>query len=1037
MPDVQNRPADPFLLDAEDLQELASPVIVRRGIAYFKEDRVTELGWNAERIWAAVEGTRPGGYQVELFLDEDGELAVDCDCPFDWEPACKHAVATLMAYAARQPVSDIQEEGAASAALAARVQRGRSEVEVRHVDGDPWLGTYEARSVASASDGQRPWRVELRSVSERINHCTCPDFAVNRLGTCKHIEAVRHRLRKRAPRKFERMAAQGPPANLVVLDWDASDAPRVRLRPAAGAPRQWLDDHFDADGFLPRPATETLPRLKRAARERGDLVVTPEVEEHVRRIREEEERRRRAQRLAERIRASGGALPGIAARLYPYQVEGVAFLAAAGRALLADDMGLGKTLQAIAAAAVLREHDGARRALVVCPASLKHQWAREVRRFTGMDAVVVEGPPRARGALYRKRAPFTVLNYELVLRDRERIVAELSPDLLILDEAQRIKNWRTKTAAAVKSIETPFAFVLTGTPLENRLEDLYSLMQVVDPRVLGPLWRYLIEFHVLDVRGGVLGYRNLAELRRRLVPVMLRRDRSLVRDQLPDRIQTRLDVELDRRQRGYHDDALSVAARLGEIAKKRPLTPSEEKRLMAALQTARMACDAAGLVDDETEGSPKLTELGSLLEELCLDGGHKVVVFSQWERMTRMAEAVARGLGLGTVRLHGGVPTARRGALIDRFRDDPTVQVFLSTDAGGVGLNLQAATVLLNLDLPWNPAVLEQRIGRVHRLGQTSSVQVVLMVARNSYEERIAGLIGAKRELFRNVVHEDASEDVVGVSKRMIEMALGTLEEDGEEPEAEGAQAEGTGPTQGAGVAKAAGGPEEVGLTVGAGDAHGVGGASGDGDEDGRRMEMGDPSLAPLLSRLQAALGDRIERVVATGGGLVVVIDAVDADVDALVASFGAGVPLAVVDGRSWASLTRLGAASPFAGARVVLETAAAPASVPTPRPAERKLDAAGALVASGHGAEAMSLAVAAMLHAAAEAAGRSTPPPLETAAVWLHGELVPQGTVRAEDAATISRGLALSGAAEVPLGLVEALLAEARELVRELGTGS
>lgn len=165
-----------------------------------------------------------------------------------------------------------------------------------------------------------------------------------------------------------------------------------------------------------------------------------------------------------------------------------------------------------------------------------------------------------------------------------------------------------------------YAFVLTGTPLENRLEDLYSLLQVIDPRVLGPLWRHLVDFHITDDRGKVLGYRNLSELRRRLRPVMLRRDRSLVRDQLPERIVQRIDVPMSGIQEGIHDAALKAAGQLAQIMRRRPLTPSEQNRMLAALQQARMACDAAGLVDKETEESPKLDELETLLDELCRPG---------------------------------------------------------------------------------------------------------------------------------------------------------------------------------------------------------------------------------------------------------------------------------------------------------------------------------------------------------------------------------------------------------------------------------
>lgn len=1004
---------DPLLLDAEDLQGLASAPIISRGIAYFKENRVTDLEWNRDRIWAAVEGTRPGGYQVEIGLDEDGEVWVDCDCPFDWEPVCKHAVAALLSYASRQPVTELQARGAARDALEARAQRGRSEVEAKHVEGDAWFGTWEARSFTSRTEGRSAYRVQIRSLSERLNHCTCPDFATNRLGTCKHIEAVLHRLRRRGPKKFEKLARQGPPMSFVHLDWAVREAPAIRLRRGEEDAPPWLERHFDSDGFLLGDLPQAFRSLERAVERGKGVVLTPEVGEYVRRLAEEEERKARAEALGRKLRRSGGRLSGIATRLYPYQVEGVAFLATAGRGLLADDMGLGKTLQAIAAASVLREHEGVRRIVVICPASLKHQWAREIQRFAALDVAVVEGRPDARLALYRRGAPFTIVNYEVVLRDHEVIQTELAPDLLILDEAQRIKNWRTKTAAAVKALVTPFAFVLTGTPLENRIEDLYSLMQVVDSRVLGPLWRCLLDFHVTDERGRVLGYRNLTELRRRLESVMLRRDRSLVRDQLPDRIDTRLDLKLDRRQRELHDEAYSTAGNLARIAQRRPLTPTEEKRLLSALQVTRMACNAAGLVDKETQGSPKLKELKSVLEDLCVDGGRKVVVFSQWERMTRMAEEVARELGLGTLRLHGGVPTARRGALLDRFREDPGVQVFLSTDAGGVGLNLQAATALINLDLPWNPAVLEQRIGRVHRLGQKEPVQVVLMVSRDSYEERIAELIEAKRDLFRNVVEGEGDADVLGVSKKMVEMALATLEKDREEREDRRAPSP-----------EPATGQEER-LEVSEGE-----GAEAPSRESPEASAQ-DASLAPLVEALQASLGDRIERVVATGGGLVVVVSGTaDPATEAQVASLEGEVPVAVVDARSWTALTRLGADSPWSDASTVFEGPASGTRSPERRPAERKLRAAETLAENGQGAEALGLAAASMLLALGERTGQKPPPP-DQAAVWLHAEAIPQGLVSFEEAAALGRSLALASSPQVPPELVATVLADAREMVK------
>lgn len=418
-----------------------------------------------------------------------------------------------------------------------------------------------------------------------------------------------------------------------------------------------------------------------------------------------------------------------------------------------------------------------RHTLVVCPASLKHQWKREIERFTDFRAEVVDGRPEDRIVQYKRRPRFTIMNYALVRRDWEKINEHLMADLLVLDEAQRIKNWETKTADTIKALTTEYAFVLTGTPLENRLEDLYSLMQVVDERVLGPLWRFIADFHVTDENDNIVGYRNLSELRRRVEPVMLRRDRREVQDQLPERMDTRLVVDLGERQRTLHDSALSKAAQISQIRRDRPLTPTERNRLMASLQQARMACVAAGLVDEETEEAPKLDELEDLLDQLCVDGGRKVVVFSEWTGMTSRAVERAEELGLGVVELTGDVPTSKRGEFLERFHEDPSAQVFVSSDAGGTGLNLQCASVLINLDIPWNPAVLEQRIGRVHRLGQSQTVQVVLMIAANSYEERVAALVGQKQNLFDSVVAGEETEDAMGLSEDAMEWIDDSLDD--------------------------------------------------------------------------------------------------------------------------------------------------------------------------------------------------------------------------------------------------------------------
>ncbi len=1010
------RADNPFLFDADRLREIASDTIIKRGVAYFRENRVTDLDWDASAVRGLVHGSIPDSpYMVTLSHDHDQELCIECDCPFDWEPVCKHAVAVLLGYASQlaDPESD-KVSSAADLAVKERSDRARTEVRVSHVSGQPAFGTWNAASLSPSSHFRRNYTVQIRSLSARVNYCSCPDWASNQLGTCKHIEAVLHRLRKSA--KGRKDYDRAPPFPFVWLSWDAPDGPAVRVQRSPSLPpdlAEIIDRYFDAAGSFRGELPDDFFRFSDLVQGRDDLLLGEDALLHVRQLAEDAARRVRGDRIHEEILRSGRSLPGVHARLYPYQIEGVAFLASRGRALLADDMGLGKTLQAIAAARWLQQHADVSKVLVICPASLKHQWAREIERFTDSTATVIQGPPDQRARQYRQSGSFLIMNYELVLRDLSYLNENVAPDLLILDEAQRIKNWRTKIASTIKLIATRYAFVLTGTPLENRLEDLYSLMQVVDHRVLGPLWRYLIEFHVSNDRGKLLGYRNLSELRRRLAPVMLRRNRSLVVEQLPERIEQRLDVPMTPKQMDLHDAAMKNAASYAAIAKKRPLTPVEQNRLMAALQQARMACDAAGLVDKETKGAPKLDELAQLLEDLCVQEGLKVVVFSQWERMTAMAEAVARGLKIGCARLHGGVPTAKRGALLDRFREDESIQVFISTDAGGVGLNLQCASAVINLDMPWNPAVLDQRIARVHRLGQAGTVQVILMVAADSYEERVTELIQNKRDLFDNVVDPEATEDVVGVNKKLLDTLVEDLREE-------------TKPSPGNKP-----GPEDEPATTGTAEPAGEKTALSEPDTTAE-----DAAVRQTISEIQTAFGPRIERILGAGGGLLVVVDHVDAELEERVETLTGNVPVALIDPHTLTGLQRLGATAVIGQTRLWFDAGEQPQTPEVPALlaiARRKLAAGEVLIEQQHISAALELVASAMVAAAACHSGQSQAPTLPEVAVWIYSRALPAGTVSAEQGTAIMRAVSLCNAPEVPADLVREVLADARQIVEQV----
>ncbi len=452
-------------------------------------------------------------------------------------------------------------------------------------------------------------------------------------------------------------------------------------------------------------------------------------------------------------------------QLYDYQAEGALFAARAGRCLIGDEMGLGKTIQAIAAAEILARHFGVERVLIVCPTSLKHQWQREIERFTDRSVQVIGGLRPRRTMQFGQASFFKIMNYDTVHADLD-LIDGWAPDLVVLDEAQRIKNWNTRVARHVKKIQSPYAIVLTGTPLENRLEELVSIVQFVDRFRLGPTYKLLDTHQVKDEHGKVVGYKNLDRLGATLQPILLRRQKDEVLSQLPERLDQNYFVPMTPLQMQFHAENQEIVARIVQKWRRyKFLSESDQRRLMIALQNMRMACDSSYLLDQGTNSGTKAAELATVLGELFESGAEKAVIFSQWLRMHEVLRPVMREQGWDHVLFHGGVPGHKRKDLVDRFRDDPRCRLFLATDAGGVGLNLQFASVVVNMDLPWNPAVLEQRIGRVHRLGQKRPVQVVNFVAKGTIEEGMLSVLAFKKSLFSGVLDGGAKEVFLGGSR--------------------------------------------------------------------------------------------------------------------------------------------------------------------------------------------------------------------------------------------------------------------------------
>jgi hypothetical protein len=652
------------------------------------------------------------------------------------------------------------------------------------------LGLYATRRRGS---GARSYRTLLRRIEPLDGSCECADFLRNSLGLCKHLIAVvEHVFSKRRRSDVElELAPEAVPLRwdpvrplTGVGDWLA------RIRWVDGTParnlRRWLHP-VPGKGWtvaVPDAPEQRLALVDRLLGALRDGSADPALHALL-----QEERARLARQIqtASTRKDLHHALQTLKQSLYRYQHDGVERFFMRGRLLLADDMGLGKTAQAIAACHALWHTDRVRRGLLVVPAALKPQWLREWQLFTDAPVTLVDGTPGQRRTAFETcRRGFLLGNYEQLIRDLD-IVREWTPDIVVLDEAQRIKNWATKTALTVKRLHPAYRLVLTGTPMENRLDELASIVEWVDDLALEPKWR-LAAWHTTPVDGKteIGGARNLETLRMRLATCMVRRVRQEVLSQLPARTDTRVPIEMTLEQIDEHDALNMPIAQIVGRAKRRPLAQAEFLRLMSLLTTQRIIANGLAQlrfeqiwpdlsrIERPTEStlrglaSPKLVELRELIGQLALAQGRKVVVFSQWRRMLRLAYWATRGQlareGVRSAFFTGEEGQKRRTQNIVDFHDDPNCRVLFATDAGGVGLNLQrAASACVNIELPWNPAVLEQRIGRIYRLGQRRPIDVYNLISEPGIESRIAEIVGSKAALFSGLF--DGTTDEVAFER--------------------------------------------------------------------------------------------------------------------------------------------------------------------------------------------------------------------------------------------------------------------------------
>ena len=662
---------------------------------------------------------------------------------------------------------------------------GEEAMAVAAVDEKNLPGEYEVKNPQT----KQTYKVVYRGEGSPWNYCSCMDFKTNHLCACKHLEKVKLWISETRGKKVHK---ELPAYTSVYLSY--TDGRQVKIRVGSDHHEEFMQlaaHYFDAEGVMFPYAFEDYDKLMTEA-----LAIDPSfrfyqdaidfiIEQRERKFRQQLINKYSDERLDQLLTVS----------LYPYQKEGIRFAFERGRSIIADEMGLGKTIQAIGTAELLRREGLAEQIMIVCPTSLKYQWQREIERFTKDTdrspdhplTLVIEGNPLKRKEQYASDIPYKIVSYNCMSND-VKMWGSLQTEVLIMDEVQRLKNWKTQISMAARKVRSDYAVILSGTPLENKLEELYSVMEFADNYCLGPYWQFRADCIVTDDGGKVIGYKNLNKVGETARERLIRRTKKQVALQMPKRTDQNLFVPMTTEQRGMHEEYKEQVAKL--VYKWRRthfLSETDRKKLLQFLSMMRMVCDSTYILDQKSRYDTKVTETMSILQSVFDNGDEKVVIFSQWERMTRLIAYELDKMGIAYEYLHGGVPSAKRRDLIINFTDDPDSRVFLSTDAGSTGLNLQAGSIMINLDLPWNPAVLEQRIARIYRLGQERNVQVINLVARDTIEEGMLGKLRFKTAMFEGVL--DNGEDTIFLGNEtkftaMMDTLGEVLEEEKQQPAA-------------------------------------------------------------------------------------------------------------------------------------------------------------------------------------------------------------------------------------------------------------
>jgi len=745
----------------------SSNLIFRQGQNLYLNGQCTQLSASENQFEFSV-NDKYGDYFVKIEVAET--LNATCECKAG--SICRHSAAALMQI---NELIKLDEENIPPAGI----KYTRSGMIKRVVDEriDKALNANYNIQYADNLYGEHLltnergilYNLTFRDIERKHGYCSCPDYKTNKLGTCKHLIFAFNKFLKTNDSWKENLPKY-PFIEIFLNPFRDYKISWFYPEKILGEVAELFYRYFGNKNFIEDDQAETLIGLFNNLEKHKQILVRPEVFEKVEKISEQNTLKRLEQTKPLDISLSG-------IKLLQFQKEGVAFATYKKGSIIADELGLGNMLQAIATAILKKEIFGFTKTLIICPATLKSHWKNEIESNTQVGAVIVEGNTEEREKNYLSEEEFfKIISYETLMRDKG-ILTHLPVDFLIIDEAQRIRNYASRTYSVIKSIPRKHALVLTDTPIESELIDLYSIVLFVDSNLLSPLWEFSFQHCYFDSqsKNTITGYYNLSELKEKLSAVLIRRERKEVLKQLPNISQITVPVKLAVYQKKLH---IRYAREILKLYHGKIISSFDMQKSLLLIKKMRMLTDSTFLVDDATNISPKLDELKHILNyKLHIKKNmRKVLIYTEWDKMVNIISRMLRLNKINYKEASEKLNTKDQQKAFKQFEDDEQCRVFLCTESVGPNINIAAVDTIINMEVPRGSNQKNLRLGSIEELGKRkNNLTIINLIAENSIEAKMAEGVELEEDLVNKLLHPGKIDSVVELSGKMQEKYIAAI----------------------------------------------------------------------------------------------------------------------------------------------------------------------------------------------------------------------------------------------------------------------